>query len=101
MGSGMGMPSIGYSFLTLFKFYDVENIIRIGSAGAYTDKLNLYDVVIAKNCWRIKNYAKTMGLWPPVIRLTKKGFAKLNNRRVPSNNIPIQKDNSPLRCYTS
>src|SRR5690554_2304387 len=42
MGSGMGMPSIGIYSYELFKFYDVEQIIRIGSAGAYTDKLKLY-----------------------------------------------------------
>ncbi len=38
MGSGMGMPSIGIYSYELFKFYDVDNIIRIGSAGSYTDK---------------------------------------------------------------
>ena len=36
MGSGMGMPSIGIYSYELYKFYEVENIIRIGSAGAYT-----------------------------------------------------------------
>ncbi|HJB04664.1 MAG TPA: purine nucleoside phosphorylase DeoD-type, partial [Candidatus Merdibacter merdigallinarum] len=35
MGSGMGMASIGIYSYELFKFYGVENIIRIGSAGAY------------------------------------------------------------------
>ena len=34
MASGMGMPSIGIYSYELFKFYDVENIIRVGSAGA-------------------------------------------------------------------
>ena len=37
MGSGMGMPSIGIYSYELYKFYGVENIIRIGSAGAYCD----------------------------------------------------------------
>ena len=36
MGSGMGMPSIGIYSYELYKFYDVENIIRIGSGGAYS-----------------------------------------------------------------
>ena len=35
MGSGMGMPSIGIYSYELFKFYGVENIIRIGSCGSY------------------------------------------------------------------
>ena len=49
MGSGMGMPSIGIYSYELYKFYDVENIIRIGSAGAYTDTLELYDLVLAES----------------------------------------------------
>ena len=47
MGSGMGMPSIGIYSYELFKFYGVENIVRIGSAGSYTDKAKLFDVVLA------------------------------------------------------
>ncbi len=47
MGSGMGMPSIGIYSYELFKFYGVENIIRIGSAGSYTEKAKLFDVVLA------------------------------------------------------
>jgi len=62
MGSGMGMPSIGIYSYELFKFYDVDVIIRIGSAGAYTKDLNLYDVVLAKNAWSESTYAKTMGV---------------------------------------
>ena len=45
MASGMGMPSIGIYSYELYKFYDVDNIIRIGSAGAYTDRLAVYDVL--------------------------------------------------------
>ena len=61
MGSGMGMPSIGIYSMELFKFYDVENIIRIGSAGAYTADLDLYDVVLAESSWSESSYAKTQG----------------------------------------
>ncbi len=57
MGSGMGMPSIGIYSYELFAFYDVEHIIRIGSAGAYTDKLNLYDVVLATKAWSESTFA--------------------------------------------
>jgi len=62
MGSGMGMPSIGIYSYELYAFYGVESIIRVGSAGAYTDKLNLYDVVLAKDAWSESSYAKTMGV---------------------------------------
>lgn len=62
MGSGMGMPSIGIYSYELFKFYDVDTIIRIGSAGAYSPDLKLYDVVLAKAAWSESTYAKTMGV---------------------------------------
>ena len=58
MGSGMGMPSIGIYSYELYNVYGVENIIRIGSAGAYTEDLNLYDVVLATSCWSESTYAK-------------------------------------------
>ncbi len=61
MGSGMGMPSIGIYSYELFKFYDVENIIRIGSCGAYTKDLNLYDVLLAESAWSESTFAKTQG----------------------------------------
>ncbi len=59
MGSGMGMPSIGIYSYELFKFYDVQNIIRIGSAGSYTADLKLYDVVLAESSYSESTYAKT------------------------------------------
>lgn len=62
MGSGMGMPSIGIYSYELYAFYGVENIIRVGSAGAYTDKLNVYDVVLAENAYSQSSYAKVMGV---------------------------------------
>ena len=59
MGSGMGMPSIGIYSYELYKFYDVDNIIRIGSAGSYTDKAKLFDVVLATSAYSESSYAKT------------------------------------------
>lgn len=58
MGSGMGMPSIGIYSYELYTQYDVENIIRIGSAGGYTKDLNLYDVVLADSAYSESSYAK-------------------------------------------
>ena len=58
MGSGMGIPSIGIYSYELFKFYDVENVIRIGSAGAFKPEMNLYDVVIVENAYSRSTYAK-------------------------------------------
>ena len=59
MGSGMGMPSIGIYSYELFKFYGVGNIIRVGSAGAYIDSLDLYDVVLANSAWSQSTFART------------------------------------------
>lgn len=58
MGSGMGMPSIGIYSYELYSFYDVENIIRIGSAGSYTEKARVFDVVLAAGAVSESNYAR-------------------------------------------
>ena len=48
MASGMGMPSIGIYSHELFHFYDVDNIIRVGSAGAISPQLKVRDVVFGQ-----------------------------------------------------
>ena len=58
MASGMGMPSIGIYSYELYKFYDVDNIIRIGSCGSYTLDLDLYDVILVNECYSDSSYAK-------------------------------------------
>lgn len=60
MGSGMGMPSIGIYSYELFAFYGVDQIIRIGSCGAYTADLNCYDIVLAKDAWSESTFAQTL-----------------------------------------
>ena len=62
MGSGMGMASIGIYSYELFGFYGVENIIRIGSAGAISEKINLKDIVIAMGACTDSNYAMQYNL---------------------------------------
>lgn len=62
MGAGMGMPSIGIYSYELFNFYDVDNIIRIGSAGALQDHVKLMDVVIGMGACTDSNYAYQYGL---------------------------------------
>lgn len=57
MGSGMGMPSIGIYSYELFRFYDVDAIIRVGSAGAYVSELNLFDLVLVDSTWSESTYA--------------------------------------------
>jgi purine-nucleoside phosphorylase len=57
MASGMGIPSICIYAHELFNFYDVKNIIRVGSAGAICSQLNLYDVVIGMGACTDVNYS--------------------------------------------
>ena len=62
MGGGMGMPSVGIYSYELFNFYDVDQIIRIGSAGALQDHMKLMDVVIGMGACTDSNYAYQYGL---------------------------------------
>ena len=62
MGGGMGMPSVGIYSYELFHFYDVDQIIRIGSAGALQDHIKLMDVVIGMGACTDSNYAYQYGL---------------------------------------
>ena len=61
MGGGMGMPSIGIYSYELFNFYDVDQVIRIGSAGAFQDNIKLMDVVIGMGACTDSNYAYQYG----------------------------------------
>ena len=58
MGSGMGMPSMGIYSFELFQFYGVENIIRFGTAGGMSKKLELFDVVVVEGSYSESTYAK-------------------------------------------
>jgi len=62
MASGMGMPSIGIYSWELFNEYDVETIIRIGSAGALSDKLELRDIVAGQAACSESAYTKGFGI---------------------------------------
>ena len=53
------MPSIGIYSYELYSQYGVENIIRIGSAGSYTDKAKLFDVVLAAGAYSESSFALT------------------------------------------
>lgn len=62
MASGMGMPSMGIYSYELFNFFDVDNIIRIGSAGAYNKNIKVRDIVIAEGACTDSNYINGFGL---------------------------------------
>lgn len=67
-GHGMGMPSIGIYTYELYNMYDVDNIIRIGSAGAIRDDVKINDLVLAMGACTDSNYAyqyKLPGTYAP------------------------------------
>ena len=62
MASGMGMPAMGIYAYELFNFYGVENIIRVGSAGAISPELPLRSIVIAMSASTNSNFAAQYAL---------------------------------------
>ena len=62
MASGMGMPSIGIYSHELFNFFDVDNIIRVGSAGGMSEKVKVRDIIIAQGACTDSSYAHTFNL---------------------------------------
>ena len=62
MASGMGMPSIGIYSYELYNFFDVDCIIRIGSAGALQEKVGLRDIVLGMGACTNSAYADQYGL---------------------------------------
>ena len=55
--TGMGMPSMGIYSYELYKFYDVQNIIRIGSCGGYSPDLKLFDIILSEQSFSESNFA--------------------------------------------
>ena len=69
MASGMGMPSIGIYSWELYESYGVENIIRVGSAGAVQDRVNVMDIVIGQAASTNTNYLSQFnfpGVFAPI-----------------------------------
>ena len=77
MPSGMGTASMGIYSYELFKFYDVDNIIRIGSAGSYTDNLNLFDIVLVNGSYSESSFGEAQN---GDLDHIKYGSDKLNNQ---------------------
>ena len=62
MASGMGMPSIGIYSYELYNFYGVENILRVGSAGAISEKLHVRDIVLGQGACTNSAFGEQFGL---------------------------------------
>ena len=94
MASGMGMPSMGIYSYELFKFYDVENIIRIGSCGAYVPELNLFDIILSKNIFTESNFAFSFNNDNCHIIETNKELNEKIKNTATNNNIKIVEGNT-------
>ena len=89
MGSGMGMPSIGIYSYELYTQYGVESIIRIGSAGSYTEKARLFDVVLATGAYSESSYAATQSGDGSDIQRPSKALNAALRRSAAAQGIPL------------
>lgn len=60
MASGMGMPSMGIYCYELYKFYDVDVIIRIGSCGVYVNNIDLLETILVDGSYTMGNFANNL-----------------------------------------
>lgn len=91
MGSGMGMPSIGIYSYELYTQYDVENIIRIGSAGSYCEEAKVYDVVLVTEAYSESTFARTQSGYDKDKTYPSKELTERTEKKAEELNIPIIK----------
>ncbi|MDD4623950.1 MAG: purine-nucleoside phosphorylase [Bacilli bacterium] len=92
IGSGMGNPSMGIYSYELYKFYDVDYIIRIGTCGAYKD-LKLMDVILVDNSCSESTYAKVLDDYNLDIVKSSDYLNKLIEEKAKENDINILRGN--------
>ena len=94
MASGMGCPSIGIYSYELFNFYDVDRIIRIGSAGGLSSDVHLRDIIIEMSAYTDSGYVRALGFrgnvapccsWP----LLKKAMQRAEELQLPVHAGPV------------
>lgn len=92
-GHGMGIPSIGIYSYELFNFYDVERIIRIGTAGAITPDMNIGDMLFAQGACTDSNYGHQYGFPARFAPIADFGLLEAAVRVARDNNYPFQVGN--------
>lgn len=92
--SGMGMPSMGIYSYELFKIYNVDTIIRIGSCGGYKPELKLFDIILAENVFSESNYALTLNNDASHIVSANLDLNKIIENTANENNISLYKGNT-------
>lgn len=94
MASGMGMPSMGIYCYELYKFYNVENIIRIGSCGGYSPDLKLFDIILSNKVFSEGNFAYTLNNDDCHIVEASSYLNEIVENTAKENNIDIVKGNT-------
>ncbi len=104
MGHGMGLDSIGIYSFELYKFYDVETIIRFGSCGSYNNDVNVWDLIIADKAYTASNFGDGYGFagqdtieaTPELVEIAKKAAEGLGETK---GNIVTTTVNSSMWFY--
>lgn len=81
MGTGMGMPSIGIYSYELIKFYNVKNLIRVGSAGSVQAHIHVKDIVIAQAASTNSNFSKQFDVRGELAAISDYGLMSAAARR--------------------
>ena len=89
MASGMGMPSMGIYSYELYKFYDVENIIRIGTTGGYIKELHLFDTILATAAYSESTYARCQNGETRDTLLPSQALNQIIREKATDLNIPV------------
>ena len=92
-GHGMGIPSIGIYSYELFNFYDVERIIRVGTAGALSDDMNIGDMLFAQAACTDSDYGHQYGFPARFAPIADYGLLEAAVCMARKNNYPFQVGN--------
>ena len=93
MASGMGMPSMGIYSYELYKFYNVDTIIRIGSCGTFSKDIKIFDTILVDKSYTEGNFALAMNSETcHTINSSSETLSKIQDT-ASKNNIPIIKGN--------
>ena len=93
MGHGMGIPSIGIYSYELFNYYDVENIIRVGTAGALTADMKIGDMLFAQAACTDSDYGHQYGFPARFAPIADFGLLESAARVARENGFPFQVGN--------
>lgn len=89
MGSGMGMPSASIYTFELIHYFHVKRIIRIGTCGAVSDKLDIGDIILATKVYSESNFAYTYNNYPKYVVSANENLNELVKRAANSLDIKI------------